>query len=74
VDDFYKQEVATVDPGLRQQIFHQIHDFYLAQLPFIVLYISTLIAMVRKGLHNYQLSPFSGEINIAEWWCDKGKC
>jgi hypothetical protein len=29
---------------------------------------------VRKGTHNYQISPFSGETNIAEWWCDKGKC
>ncbi len=37
VDDLYKQEVAGLDPSLRQNIFQQIHDIYLTQLPFIVL-------------------------------------
>ncbi len=30
-----QQERATADPGARQQIFHQIHQFYLKELPFI---------------------------------------
>jgi peptide/nickel transport system substrate-binding protein len=74
VDELYKQEVAALDPSLRQDIFQQIHDIYLTQLPFIVLYSPTDTSIVRKGTHNYQLSPFSGEINIWQWWCDKGKC
>ncbi len=75
LDALYKQELATVDPGVRQQIFDQIHDIYLAQLPFIVLFSPTSIGMVRKGTHNYQISPFEGAtVNIWEWWCDHGKC
>ena len=74
LDALYKQELATVDPGSRQNIFTQIQMIYLAQLPFIVLFSTQGIAMVRKGTHNYQVSPFSGETNIAEWWCDNGKC
>jgi len=43
---------------------------------FITLY-SLLggFAMVSKGTHNYQISPFFDEFNnIWEWWCDNGKC
>jgi peptide/nickel transport system substrate-binding protein len=74
LDTLYQQELATVDPGVRQDIFHQIHQFYLNDLPFIVLYSAVEIAMERKGTHNYQIDPFYGETNMWEWWCDKGKC
>jgi peptide/nickel transport system substrate-binding protein len=74
LDPLYKQELATVDAYSRQGIFTQIQKIYLAELPFIVLFSTQEIAMVRKGTHNYQISPFSGETNIAEWWCDKGMC
>jgi len=75
LDALYRQELATADPGLRQQLFYQIHEIYLTDFPFIVLFGSPNIAMVRKGTHNYQISPVAGEtINIWEWWCDKGKC
>jgi peptide/nickel transport system substrate-binding protein len=76
LDSLYKQELATADPGLRQQIFHQIHDLYLTEFPFIVLYSPPDIAMVRKGTHNYLPGPIGAEetINIWEWWCDNGKC
>jgi hypothetical protein len=49
-------------------------EIYLNELPFITLYSAPMIAMVRKGTHHYQISPFSGEINSWEWWCDNGKC
>jgi peptide/nickel transport system substrate-binding protein len=76
LDALYRQEQATADAGARQQIFRQIHQFYLTEFPFIVLYgLTGSIAMVHKATHNYQQSPFTGEfINIWEWWCDKGKC
>jgi peptide/nickel transport system substrate-binding protein len=74
LDTLYKQELAAVDPGVRQQIFQQIHQIYLTELPFIVLDSPTEIAMVHNGTHNYQIGPFYGEANIAEWWCDQGKC
>jgi len=75
LDALYKQELETVDPGLRQQIFSQIHHIYLTDFPFITLYFPLDVAVVRKGTHNYQPSPFIGEtINIWQWWCDGGKC
>jgi peptide/nickel transport system substrate-binding protein len=74
LDALYKQELATVDTGARQGIFTQIQKIYLADLPFIVLYSTQSIAMVRKGTHNFQFSPFIGVTNVAEWWCDKGQC
>lgn len=71
----YKQELETADPGQRQQIFSQIHHIYLTDFPFITLYFPLDVAVVRKGIHNYQPSPFTGEtVNIWEWWCDNGKC
>jgi peptide/nickel transport system substrate-binding protein len=75
LDALYTQELATADVGERQQIFHQIHQIYLAQLPFITLYSPTDLSIVRKGTHNYQRSPFVEDtVNIWEWWCDNGKC
>ena len=75
LDALYTQELATADVGERQQIFHQIHQIYLAQLPFITLYSPTDLSIVRKGTHNYQRSPFAEDtVNIWEWWCDNGKC
>ena len=61
LDALYKQEQATADPGARQQIFHQIHEFYLKELPFITLYSPTNFSMVHKGMHNYQPSPFEAD-------------
>jgi peptide/nickel transport system substrate-binding protein len=74
LDALYQQEVATLDPGVRQQVFEQIHRVYLTQFPFIVLYSPTFFALVRKGTHNYLPGPVSDAYNIAEWWCDGGKC
>jgi peptide/nickel transport system substrate-binding protein len=75
LDELFAQEQATADPGVRQQIFQQIHRVYLTQFPFIVLYSPTTFALVHKGTHNYQPDPFKGEgINVWEWWCDNGKC
>ena len=75
LDALYKQELETADPGQRQQIFSQIHHIYLTDFPFISLYFPLDVAVVRKGTHNYQPSPFTGEtVNIWQWWCDNGKC
>jgi peptide/nickel transport system substrate-binding protein len=76
LDALYKQEQATVDAGVRQQIFSQIHHIYLTEFPFIVLYSPTDIYILHKGTHNYRPSPIgpTETINIWEWWCDKGKC
>ncbi len=76
LDALYQQELATADPGVRQQIFDQIHEIYLKELPFIVLFSLQNVALVHKGIHNYQFSPIAnaGETNIWEWWCDGGKC
>jgi ABC-type transport system substrate-binding protein len=75
LDALYKQELATVDPRVRQEIFQQIQQIYGKDLPFIVLYGVPELALVRKGTHNYQISSNTFEtINIWQWWCDKGKC
>jgi peptide/nickel transport system substrate-binding protein len=76
LDALYQQELATVDPGVRQQVFRlQIHAIYLIEFPFITLYSMTDPSLVHKGTHNYQISPIEGgTINIWEWWCDNGKC
>ncbi len=74
LDRLFAQEQATADPGVRQQIFEQIHQVYLTQFPFIVLYGPTWYALAHKGTHNYLPGPYTDTYNIAEWWCDNGKC
>jgi len=77
LDALYQQEQATANATARQEIFRQLHEFYLTQFPFIILYglWGSAPVMVRKGTHNYQQSPFYDDFNyIWEWWCDRGKC
>jgi peptide/nickel transport system substrate-binding protein len=75
LDTLFQQELAAGDSGVRQQLFDQIHQIYLTQLPFIVLYSPLDQGMVSKRTHNYQPSPFGlDDDNIWEWWCDRGKC
>jgi len=75
LDKLFAQELATPDAGVRQQLFEQMHQIYLTDLPFITLFSPLDLAMVRKGTHNYQPSPIAGEtVNIWQWWCDRGKC
>jgi peptide/nickel transport system substrate-binding protein len=74
LDKLFAQEQVTADPGVRQQIFIQIHRIYLTQFPLIVLYSPMAFALAHKGTHNYRPGPFTETYNIAEWWCDIGKC
>jgi len=74
LDNLFAQEQATTDPGVRQQIFIQIHRIYLTQFPFIVLYSPEYFALPYKRNHNYEPGPFGDTYNIWQWWCDNGKC
>jgi peptide/nickel transport system substrate-binding protein len=74
LDKLFAQEQATADPGVRQQIFEQIHQIYLTQYPFIALYGPTVFALARRGTHNYLPGPYTDTYNIAQWWCDNGRC
>jgi len=75
LDNLSAQEQATTDPGVRQQLFIQIHRIYLTQFPFIVLYSPKYFALPYKRNHNYEPGPFWRDTyNIWQWWCDNGKC
>jgi peptide/nickel transport system substrate-binding protein len=74
LDKLFAQEQATADPGVRQQLFVQIHRIYLTQFPFITLYSPIHFGLAHKGNHNYLPGPFRDSYNIWEWWCDGGKC
>jgi peptide/nickel transport system substrate-binding protein len=71
----FQQELATAEPGVRQNLFVQMHLIFVTDFPFITLFSPLTVTVVHKGTHNYQPSPFIGEtINVWEWWCDQGKC
>jgi peptide/nickel transport system substrate-binding protein len=74
LDALFQQEQTTVDPGLRQNIFTQIDQIYLTELPFITLYSVTDLAITRKGTHNYLPIGIDPYYNSWQWWCDNGKC
>jgi peptide/nickel transport system substrate-binding protein len=75
LDALYQQELATPDPGLRQNLFDQIHQTYLSDLPFIVLFSPLIVTVVQNGTHNFTPSPIIGETsNVWAWWCTQGTC
>ena len=76
LDKLYLQEQQMSDPLARQQVFNQIHQIYLLDYPFIVLYSPSDIGMHKLTVHNYNPGPEGAAetVNIWEWWCDKGHC
>lgn len=76
LDKLYRQEQQISDPAARQQVFNQIHQIYLRDYPFIVLYSPSDIGMHKLNAHNYKPGPEGAleTVNIWEWWCDKGQC
>jgi peptide/nickel transport system substrate-binding protein len=75
LDALFQQELATPDAGLRQNLFDQIHQIEVTDMPFVVLFSPLIVTVVRDGTHNYAPSPFIGETSdVWEWWCDQGKC
>ena len=77
LDRLYTAEQSTLDPTARQHIFNQIHQIYLTDFPFVILYSPDDTAIAKKTVHNYLPSPSFGaaeSINIWEWWCNGGQC
>lgn len=76
VDQLQKQEEASSDPTERQNIFNQLHQIYLTDYPFIVLYSPEDAAIVKSTAHNYAPGPMgaSETVGIWKWWCTNGQC
>jgi peptide/nickel transport system substrate-binding protein len=76
VDKLIKQEQTSADPAVRQDAFNKLHEIYLTDFPFVILYSPTDIAVARNTVHNYMPGPMgaSETVNIWEWWCTGGKC
>ena len=76
LDKLYLQEQQLSDPPSRQQVFNQIHQIYLMDYPFIVLYSPSDIGIHKLTVHNYNPAPEGAAetVNIWEWWCTKGQC
>jgi peptide/nickel transport system substrate-binding protein len=75
LDALYQQELVTLDPGVQQNLFNQMHLIQVTDFPLIVLFSPLTVSVVRNGIHNYAPSPFIGEtVNVWEWWCDQSKC
>jgi peptide/nickel transport system substrate-binding protein len=76
LDTLYTQEQSNADPTQRQQVFNQIHQIYLTEVPFVTLYAPPDLAIYKNGTHNYVPGPSgaSETVQIWKWWCEGGKC
>jgi peptide/nickel transport system substrate-binding protein len=76
LDKLYIQEESTADPAARQAAFNQIHQIYLTDFPFVVLYSPVDISMHKLTVHNYNPGPEGASefVNVWEWWCEAGHC
>lgn len=76
VDDLVHQEQQTVDASQRQAAFDKLHQIYLTDFPFVVLYGPTDPGVAKKTTHNYLPGPEGAQetVNVWKWWCTDGKC
>jgi ABC-type transport system substrate-binding protein len=70
VDGWEKQQLTTLDPTARAQLFHQIHAQVLKDVPLIFLYAAPELDVAKTTLHGYMPSGVgpSATWNIADWW------
>jgi ABC-type dipeptide transport system, periplasmic component len=76
LDQQYTVEQSSSDPATRQAAFDKIHQIYLTDFPFIVLYAPVDIAVAKNTAHNYVIGSegSSESVNVMNWWCTGGKC
>jgi peptide/nickel transport system substrate-binding protein len=76
VDQLLQKEQSSDDPNVRQDAFNQLHQIYLTDFPFIVLYSPADPALVKNTAHNYLPGPMgaSETVNVWKWWCTNGTC
>lgn len=76
LDKQYSIEQSSSDPTVRQQAFNQIHQIYLTEFPFVVLYAPVDMAVAKSTVHNYVIGSMgsSETVNVMNWWCTGGKC
>jgi len=75
-DKLVAQEQNSADPAVRQDAFNKLHQIYLTDYPFIVLYSPADLALVKNTTHNYLPGPegASETVNVWQWWCTGGQC
>ena len=76
LDALYAQEESTLDPTARQAAFNQIHQIYLTDYPFVVLYSPIDVSMSKNTTHNYAPGPEGATetVGVMNWWCTNGQC
>ena len=76
VEQLLKQEQTSIDPNVRQQAFNGLHQIYLTDYPFIILYSPADPGMAKNTAHNYNPGPMgaSETVNVWQWWCTNGTC
>jgi peptide/nickel transport system substrate-binding protein len=76
MDALLLKEEQIADPTQRQQIFNQIHQMILTDIPFATMFSANDLSIHKKGANNYMPGPFisSETANIMNWWCNNGKC
>lgn len=70
VDSWFKQELANPDVNARKQLFLQIDQQLIKDVPLMYYYSSSNISVASNKLHNYDPSPQgpTEEWNIWDWY------
>jgi peptide/nickel transport system substrate-binding protein len=76
LDDLLHQVQKGGDPAALQQAFNQIHQIYLTDFPFIILYGVSDLAVAKNTVQGYAPGPYaaSESVGIWNWNCVNGKC
>jgi peptide/nickel transport system substrate-binding protein len=76
VQTLLNQEETSADPQVRQDAFNKLHQIYLTDFPFIILYSPADQGISKLTTHNYLPGPegASETVNVWEWWCTNGTC
>jgi peptide/nickel transport system substrate-binding protein len=71
VDELITQGIAVTDEAQRVEIYQQIQEILLADLPWVMLFIANQFEAMKTDVKGYTHIPTGSNITLKETWLDR---
>lgn len=71
MDTLINQGIATTDPAARTEIYQQIAEKLLIDLPWVCLYIGQQYEAMKTTVMDYEHIPTGSNISMRQVWLDQ---
>jgi peptide/nickel transport system substrate-binding protein len=73
VDELCAQGISELDQNKRKQIYVEMQNIIMDELPNMILFFTQSAAAVNKRVHNFKPNAINYRWNSHTWWVEDGK-